>query len=347
MPPTRGEGEAWFAEKIMEAARSLGRSQEGLDFMDLDGGSPDFQGQALDGFLAAPSLFSSGRALLLGRAEKAVKVWPKLRQSLEEAVRRPDGPAWMVVQIGGQAPLPAAFKGLKAGKKVRLARFRRLYGDPPPWRPDPDASEAAQFARGQARERGLLLDPGVPGLLVQMAGPRPGQLCQALDHLALVSGEQVSEEEVRAVVAHSAEGNAFDFAHAVLCGDGPGALQRLKSMDRVGLRSWDGRRLGAPEAFSLLLSVLAGERRKTAHLRQVLDQGISWDEACGQAGLKSSGPPAQRMKARLQARNGEQLAALAEFLRDAERQVKMLGWRDPRRALEWMVFRAHRSRRRT
>ena len=42
LPPTSGEEEVWFGEQVLKAARTFGRSQEGLDLLDIDASSPDF-----------------------------------------------------------------------------------------------------------------------------------------------------------------------------------------------------------------------------------------------------------------------------------------------------------------
>ena len=73
LPPTSGEEESWFGDRICAAARQGARSTAGLELGDLDGASPDFTPQRLDEFLGAASLFSPARALIFARAGKALK----------------------------------------------------------------------------------------------------------------------------------------------------------------------------------------------------------------------------------------------------------------------------------
>ncbi|TAH35084.1 MAG: hypothetical protein EYC70_14975 [Planctomycetota bacterium] len=339
LPPERGEDEPWFSERILAAARAHARAQPGWDVLDLDGGSPDFQPAALDDFLGSASLFGNQRVVLFGRAGKALGRWPRLAAALAAAAQRPPGPAWIVVHAEGAAgaktwkPLLAQLEG----ESVRVQRFRRLYADPPPWNPDPDQSEAARFAAAAAGARGLTLLPGAAGALVQFAGARPGDLVAALEHMGLLGLAQVGEEDVHRVVAHGAEGSAFEFAEAVLTGDVAAALRCLGRLRSRGLRAWDGRRLAAQDAFGMLASVLATERRRTAAVRAALDSGAELADACRSAGVPAGGPPAQRMHKRLARCDGARLRRIGAALRAAERRVKMEGCRDALAALELLL----------
>jgi DNA polymerase III delta subunit len=350
LPPSRGEDEPWFAEQVLEAARTRARSMEGVDLLESDGGSPDFSADALGAFLSAASLFGGERVLVLGRAGPALSKNPWLAEALLAAAKSADGPSWMVVQIAGKnlkktEPAGKTLDGAGRRKYVRVERFRRLYGDPPPWNPSPDGSEAAQFAAAEARARGMRLGTGAAGLLVGLAGSRAADLLQAVEHFAILGSEHVSEHDVREVAARSAEGNAFEFAEAVLGGNGPGALELLKRIRARGLHTWDGRRLGTRDAFSLLLAVLAGERRRTAAVREGMDRGLEISDALKQAGVAAGGPIAQRMQNRLDRCGPEQLQRVLQGVRRAERRVKAEGWGDAGHALEELALHAHRSRR--
>jgi len=347
--PPRGESEPWFAEQVLEAARAFGRTQPGLDVLEVDGGSPDFEPGHLDGFLGAASLFGNGRALVFGRAAKPLQRWPRLAQSLVAAAADPAGPAWLIVQAEGlaktaKAALDKALKSLAGG--ARSESFRRLYADPPPWKPDPDQSEAALFVAAEGRVRGLRMERGAAGLLVSLTGGRPSELVQALEHFALLGKPHVDEDDVRATVAHGAEGNAFEFAEAVLVGDAATALRVLGRLRARGLHSWDGRRIAARDAYSLIVSVLAGERRKTAVVHAALARGAELAAGLREAGVAAGGPPARRMEERLRVCGTEQLDRVRAGLRQVEREVKSGRWPGTLGALEWLALHAHRSRRR-
>ncbi|RMH04098.1 MAG: hypothetical protein D6702_04000 [Planctomycetota bacterium] len=347
-PPTRGEDEPWFGERVLRAAREAARAEPDFDLLDLDGGGDEPSIDALEAFLQTASLFSSGRrALILARAGRLLSRRPRLVPALVQAAADPGGPDWMAIQLGGRGSEAVVGALAAAGDSAEVVRFRRLYGDPPPWRPhDPDASEAAGFAAAEARARGLTLQPGAAGALVEVAGSRPADLIQALDHFALLGDQAIAEEEVRRVVAHSAEGNAFAFASAVLAGDGRAALQLLTRIRDRGLQSWSGKRLGPQEAFSLLISILAGERRRTAAVRAALDRGADLPAALKEAGLAAGGPIARRMEERLRSCDRDRLDRVLGGIRRAERRLKVEGLPVSLHTLEELVLHAHQGGRR-
>lgn len=344
LPPASGEEEVWFGEQVLRAARTFGRSQEGLDLLDIDASSPDFQPEILESFLASKSLFASRQALVLGRAAKALNKWPRLADALLTAATSDDGPEWMVVQAAGNTG-----KGMKAlaatrKKGIEKVRFRGLYGDPPPWKPDPDASEAALFVTVEARTRNLKLQRGASGLLVQLAGSRPNDLIQALEHFSMLGEESIGEEEVRRVAAQTAEGSAFDFADAVLAGDAAQTLRLIGQLSRHGLRSWDGRRVSARDAFSMIVGAVTREHKKTVSILESVQSGMSLEDALTAVGARPSMPVVNRMQKRLQVASAQHLNAVLAALVEAEEHVKMSGWRESTAALEFLALRTMRRR---
>lgn len=342
LPPTSGEDEAWFGDQILAAARAYGRTIPELDMLDLDCASPDFTPDIVDSFLASPSLFASRQALILGRASKALNRWPRLADALLDYAASDSGPEWIVVQVGSGTSKGAKKVAATRRKGVEKLRFRGLYADPPPWRPDPDASEAAIFVAAEAAQRKLQLHRGAAGLLVQLAGGRPNDLVQALEHFVLLGMDSIGEDQVRQVVARSAEGTAFDFADAILSGNSGEALQLIRSLDAIGMRTWDGKRLAAREAFGMIVSTVIRERAKTALVREAVDQGNSIEDGLKAAGARPSMPVVRRMEKRLAACNPAFLALVLECLVEAETNVKMAGWRNSSRALEYLAFRIFR-----
>ena len=344
--PARGEEEPWFAEQILAAARRWARENQQFDLLEVDGGSPDFELATLDSFLGAPGLFGGERVLLFARAGKALKKNKRLAKTLADAAKTADGPVLMLIEAPG-ANMTSVVKPLSAVDGVRVERFRKLYADPPPWRPhDLDASEAAQFVLAEARQRKLRLGSGAAGALVQLTGGRPADLVQGLDHFSLLGMDQVDEEQVREVAAHSAEGSAFDFADALLDGDGRRAYRCLGQLRRRGLRAWDGKRIAPRDAFSMILSVASKQRLQTAAVRAGVDSGLEFAAACKAAGVAAGGPPAQRMQTRLRSCDGAHLSNVLDALREADCHVKRDGWGDPVRALEYLALRCHRTARR-
>ncbi len=342
LPPTSGEEEPWFGERVLAAARAGARTADGLELGDFDAGAPDFLPEQVENFLGAPSLFAPARALLLARAGKALKRWPRLAAALARAVGSEGGAVWMVVQAEGSGAATAAKalaeRAAAAGGEV--LRFRALYADPPPWRPEPDASEAAEFVRAEAQAQGIRFEPGASGLLVQVAGGRPADLLQAVGHFALLGEKCIREDSVRAVVAHSAEGSAFGFADAALAGDAAECLRLLRRMERQGLRTWDGRRLAPRDAFGMLAAALHRELTRTLAVRAALDAGAAPEEAYAAAGGGGGAPARQRLERRLARCAAPRLHALQEALLQAERRVKREGWREPLFSLETLALAA-------
>jgi hypothetical protein len=346
LPPTRGEEEPWFATQVLNAARKWSRQLEGLDLLECDGGSPDFNVAGLEAFLGAPGLFGGERVLFFSRATKALKKTPRLAKALIASAKSTDGPRLMVVEANGSAANPAC-KEIVASKAGRAERFRKLYADPPPWRPhDLDASEAAQFISKEAAARGLRFQPGAAGALVQIAGGRPMELVQSLEHFELLGLKKVGEEQVREIAAHSAEGSAFEFAESVLLGDGRRAYRSLQQLRSRGLRTWDGKRLAARDAFSMILAVLSKQRMQTAGVRAQLNQGADFAAACKTSGVAAAGPIAQRMKTRLQVCDSEHLDQVLQAIFAADGHVKIQGWSNSLHALEYLALQCHRSPRR-
>lgn len=342
LPPTSGEDEPWFGERILAAARANARASEGVELGDFDAGAPDFTPDVVEQFLGAPSLFAPRRVLVLSRAGKALKRWPRLAEALARAAGVEGGATWIVVQSEGAGAAPALKTLSERCEAVggQILRFRALYADPPPWRPHPDASEAAEFARAEGTALGLRFEPGAAGTLVQVAGGRPDGLLQALGHFQLLGLTRIREEDVREVVAHSAEGNAFGFADAALAGDTGEALRLLRRMERQGLRTWDGRRLASRDAFGMLTSALTREVERTLAVRLAIDGGAEREEALAAAGGTPSAR--QRLEKRLASCDRERLLHLQQQLLLAERRVKREGWREPLHALEALALAAFR-----
>ena len=339
LSPTRGEDEVWFPEQILQTAREWAKENTQLDLMECDGASPDFAPDSLEAFLAAPGLFGGDRVLIFSRAAKALKKYSRLANAIVNA----QGMTLVLIEACGAKTGPAT-KALTSIDGARVERFRKLYSDPPPWRPhDFDASEAAQFLIKEGRRKELHFEAGAAGLLVQIAGGRPMELVQSLDHFYMLGLSRISAEKVREIVAHSAEGSAFEFAEAVIEGNGRKAFTCLHHLRSRGLRSWDGKRIASRDAFSMMLAVLSKQRAQTAAIHGQLSQGVDFAAACKQAGVPSAGPIGQRMQTRLQSVDQDHLDRILSAVVEAETNVKSKGWGDSVHALEMLAFRCHRA----
>jgi DNA polymerase III delta subunit len=343
LPPTRGEEEPWFADRILGAARQWARAQEDLDLLECDGASPDFSPEAVLNFLGSQGLFGGERVLLMGRATKALTKSAALLKALQAALQREDAPR-MVIHASGSTKVVKALAALK-GVGIEKERFRRLYGDPPPWKPhDFDASEAAQFTSIEARAIGLQLEPGAAGALVQLVGNHPSELVRSLDHLNLLGETKISAARVHKVVSHGAEGDAFQFSDAILSGNGRTAFRCLRQMEARGLRTFDGKRLAPRDAFGLILSILTRQQAQTEAVQRSMLMGKDFQTACKEFGVPAGGPPARKMEARIRQTSAEHLAKIRRAILDTERHVKVQGWRNSLRALELLALTTHQKR---
>jgi hypothetical protein len=336
--PPKGDEEAWFGEQVAAATRAYVATQSDIDFLDIDGGSPDFDAGTLDGFLNSPSLFSTRQALVFTRAAKAVTKYPRLAERLLEVASSGAGPEFMLVHTGDSASKGVKLLTATRIKAAKKLRFRALYSDPPPWRPEPDASEAAQFVADEARLQKMNMQRGAAGSLVALAGSRPADLLQAINHFSLLGLSSVSEEDVREVASHSAEGSAFDFSDAVLSGDSVSALRLLTKMSRQGLRSWGGKRVSMRDAFALLMSAVNGEVKKTTAIIDFMAHTPNLEQAIKAGGSRPSKPVISKMQKRLMVCDAVHISRINAAALDAETHLKIEGWRDTTNVLELFVF---------
>ena len=317
--PPKGDEEVWFGEQVASAAREYLATQDGIDILDIDGGSADFDADSLDSFLNSQSLFATRQALIFSRAAKAITKYPRLAERLLEVAKSGEGPEFMVVHTGASTS-----KGVKALSATRIKeatklRFRQLYSDPPPWRPEPDASEAAQFVAAEARLQKITMQRGASGSLVGLTS--------------------VGEQDVRDVASHSAEGSAFDFADSVLSGDSVSALRLLTKISRQGLRAWGGKRVSIRDAFALLMSAVNSEVTKTAAIIEFMAHTPDLEQAIKASGSRPSKPVISKMQKRLAVCDASHINKINAAILQAEKNLKVEGWRDTTHILEMFVFR--------
>jgi hypothetical protein len=333
------EEEPWFGEQICKIARQYLISQNGMDFLDLDGNSPDFDINTLDGFLNSPSLFATSQALIFSRASKVLNRYPRLADRLIELSESNDGPSPIIVHCGSSSGAGVKILSGTRKKAVNKARFRKLYSDPPPWKPDPDSSEAARFVASEAALMNLKLHRGTPGLLVSLAGSSPSDLVQALKHFEMMGLKDITEEKVREIASHSAEGSAFDFADAIFVGDSPKALSILKKMSRHGVRTWGGKSISIRDAFPIVVSSLTNELLK---MRKVLDY-LSTNPRDLSGAIESTGgrankPVLAKIQKRLAVCDTAYLNLVSQSIMSSEKRLKIEGWRDPVKILELFII---------
>lgn len=131
------------------------------------------------------------------------------------------------------------------------------------------------FVRGEARARGVTLQPDALTMVVDEIGAELGQLADAVERLAMYAGErkQITAEDVDKVVATTRQRNVFELANAVGAGDRAHALAVLSSM------------LGARESGVRIVAMLARHLRQLWITSELLERTRDKFEIAGALGI--------------------------------------------------------------
>jgi DNA polymerase III delta subunit len=191
--------------------------------------------------------------------------------------------------------------------------FRKLWENPPRWRPDPLQSELVQWALRRAGELGLRLTREQALYVCAATGNDLAGLDDQLEVLRIGGGR-----DWRASVRWTAGSTPWAVADHVLEGDVGRALHGIEALFQGGFQEKSGKRLLDPAALAMLL-VSALERGATASL------------AASRPGERvSEGSPQQRAAVEERARKRSPAAwrALLEDVAGLERQLKTGGEAD-------------------
>lgn len=206
--------------------------------------------------------------------------------------------------------------------------FRKLWDNPPPWRPDPLQTELVQWTLRRAGELGLRLT-GQQALYVSAAtGNDLAALDGELETLRASGGR-----DLRGSVSWTAGGTPWNVADQVLNGDLPRALSGIEALFRGGFQEKGGKRLLDPSALAAML-VSALQRGALASLDLARP---------GEHARAAGGSPAQRAAAEERARRRPPAdwRALLEDGAALERELKSGGGLDAndfaRLALRWAL----------
>lgn len=131
------------------------------------------------------------------------------------------------------------------------------------------------FVRGEAKARGVTLQPDALTMIVDEIGAELGQLADAVERLAIYAGErkQITAEDVDKVVATTRQRNVFELANAVGAGDRAHALAVLSSM------------LGARESGVRIVAMLARHLRQLWITSELLERTRDKFEIAGALGI--------------------------------------------------------------
>lgn len=174
--------------------------------------------------LISPSLFSSGRAIVLDSAQD---ISQELADAVLDYVKQPeDGVVMIVVHSGGGRgkagkALPAALR--KAGAVVtECAKITK-------------PAEREAFVRDEVRQAGGRIDPGGVAALIDAVGSDLRELASAAAQLVADSGGKVDEQAVRRYHRGRADVTGFAVAERAVAGDRSTALESMRWAMQVGV----------------------------------------------------------------------------------------------------------------
>jgi len=248
--------------------------------------------------LATPSLFGEDRALLVldGRALPEAAV-AELRSYLAAPVAEARLVVTAVVPERGKAPAALA-KLFKEGGAVRQVRVERR--DLPRWVVE------------RAKARGGQLAPDGAAALVEILGPAPAELDQAVDQLTgAFPGRRIARSDVEQQFRGLGEQRVWDLCDRMFGRDLPGSIRSLRSL------------LEAREEPLMILGSIAARLRELIRVRSLPDR-LAPAEVAERAGLRFDW---QARRYRDQARRfapAELVRAHAQVV-EADRQLKSGG----------------------
>ena len=248
--------------------------------------------------LATPSLFGEERALLVldGRALPEAAI-AELRSYLAAPVAEARLVVTAVVPERGKAPAALA-KLFKEAGTVRQVRVERR--DLPRWVVE------------RARARGAQIGPDGAAALVDILGPAPAELDQAVDQLAgAFSGRRIARSDVEQQFRGLGEQRVWDLCDRMFGRDLAGSIRSLRSL------------LEAREEPLMILGSIAARLRELIRVRSLPDR-LAPAEVAERVGLRFDW---QARRYRDQARRfapAELVRAHAQVV-EADRQLKSGG----------------------
>ena len=166
--------------------------------------------------------------------------------------------------------------------------------------------ELPKWVIGQARERGLQLEPDAARALISSVGDRQQRLLRELEKLALWAGPnaQLGPAEVEELAAPSAERRVWTLADALVAGDAQAATRIYLTLRAQG------------ERVAGLMYWMAGRVRTALDIAQALDRGEP--PAQIKRGLRMPSRAADRLIADARSSGSAQLQRALEQLADLE-----------------------------
>jgi hypothetical protein len=319
----RGE-EAYFRGRGVELVRRRAEAL-GLEVALHLADDPDFDANGLFADMASRSLFGAPRCvILIGTSGAALELLEKSGADEAPLVR-----AARSFLARGEGTLVVAAQSLRADHALNKALLaaggasiacRKLWDSPPPWKPDPLASELVQWVRARARALGLALD--ARGALTVAAAT--GNDLAAID--AQLARARAAGGALAGVLDWSGEAKPYKVADDLLRGDLARALAGIEAYFRGGIEEKDGqKKLDSDALAAILFSFLVRGVRQHLAASEALEAGEDPLAAAAAAGSPVSPRGQGEFLARLQARPSAGWLALLDDLQVLERRQKGSG----------------------
>lgn len=307
--------EEFLGERVVTAARAQVRTVDAeAEFAET---TADQLSMAALGELAAPSLFSSTRCIVVRRLEDLPE--ESVPGLLDYAAAPADDVALVLVHSGGQK-----------GSGV-LTKLRKVAAVTEHKSAAPKASEFPGFVVSELRQHRVRIDPEAADHLVRAVGQDLRALAAAASQLASdFAGQPITLEMVRKYFSGRAEAKSFAIADAALEGRTAKALEELR---------WA---LDSGTAPVLVTSAVAGSLRSLARFKTAR-AGMREGDLAREIGA----PPWKIRVLRNQARGWEPEAIGVAITAVARADADIKGQaHDPSYALEKMLLDITAARRR-
>jgi len=290
----RGD-EEYFARRVYELVTTRAR-ELGYEVLVRDGSDGSTSASDLLGELSTPPMFEP-RQLFVVRGFDA-----ELRSEGKEPPALVKGLLAFLARNEPERALLLRAESMRADHRLAKAAtrpiaLRRLYDSPPPWKPDPHATELVQWVRRRAKELGLSLDPRGALYVAAATGSDLGAIDAQLERVR-IAGPQA----LREVVEWQATSAPWEVADQFFGGDAARTLAAVVGLFANGMVDKDGRRQTDPDTLAaILVPALVRTARAGLAAAEARASGASEERALEAAG--ASGPRAlDTWRARLAAR---------------------------------------------
>lgn len=160
-------------------------------------------------------------------------------------------------------------------------------------------TELVGWITGEAKRRGKVLSRETAHLLQERAGTDLRTLAAHLEKLALfvAASPTISDADVDACVGVARSAPAFDLAEAVASADAKSAFAVSALLFDMGVEEPGGRRNTDPQGIAILCAAaLSRKVRQVLHACDLMDAGLSFEQAAESAGVFRTFAPGFRVQ---------------------------------------------------